>query len=59
MTRTTLAFTQHGFAVKALLSDGASSNLSLTKLLSGQSDDSSKHGSSVLSVEGSGGSRIL
>ena len=42
VTRTMLAFTQHGFGVKALLSDGASCNLSLMKLLSGQSDDSSK-----------------
>ena len=42
VTRTMLAFTQHGFGVKALPSDGASCNLSLMKLLSGQSDDSSK-----------------
>lgn len=42
VTRTMLAFTQFGFGVKALLSDGASSNLSLMKLLCGHSDDSLK-----------------
>ena len=42
VTRTMLAFTQHGFEVKALPSDEASCNLSPMKLLSGQSDDSSR-----------------
>lgn len=40
VTRTMLAFIQFGFGVKALLSDGASSNLSLMKLLCGYKDDS-------------------
>ena len=42
VTRTMLAFTQFGFGVKALLSDGASSNLSLMKLFCGHKDDSQK-----------------
>ena len=42
VTRTMLAFTQFDFGVKALLSDDASSNLSLKKLLCGHSDDSLK-----------------
>lgn len=33
VTRTMLAFTQFGFGVRALLCDGASTNLSLLKLL--------------------------
>lgn len=39
VTRTMLAFTQFGFAVRALLCDGASTNLSLIKLLCGHSND--------------------
>ena len=39
VTRTMLAFTQFGFAVWALLCDGASTNLSLMKLLCGHSND--------------------
>lgn len=42
VTRTMLAFAQFGFGVKALLSDGASSNLSLMKLFCGYKDDSEK-----------------
>ena len=39
VTRTMLAFTQFGFAVQALLCDGASTNLSLLKLMCGHSND--------------------
>ena len=35
-----LAFTQFGFSVRALLSDGASANLSLMKMLCGHVDGS-------------------
>ena len=40
VTRTMLAFVQHGFSVHALLCDGASSNLSLLKLMCGVDDES-------------------
>ena len=40
VTRTMLAFVQHGFSVRALLCDGASSNLSLLKLMCGVDDES-------------------
>ena len=39
VTRTVLAFTQFGFGVRTLLCDGASTNLSLLKLLCGHSND--------------------
>ena len=39
VTRTMLAFTQFGFPVRALLCDGASTNLSLLKLMCGHSND--------------------
>lgn len=39
VTRTMLAFTQFGFGVRALLCDGASSNLSLLKLLCGHTNN--------------------
>ena len=39
VTRTILAFTQFGFGVRALLCDGASTNLSLLKLLCGHSNE--------------------
>ena len=42
VTRTMLALIQFRFGVKALLSDGASSNLSLMKLFCGHKDDSQK-----------------
>ncbi len=38
VVRTMLAFSQFGFVVRALLCDGASSNLSLLKLLCGYSN---------------------
>lgn len=38
VVRTMLAFTQFGFGVRALLSDGASTNLSLMKILCGHED---------------------
>jgi hypothetical protein len=40
VVRTMLAFTQFGFSVRALLSDGASANLSLMKTLCGHVDGS-------------------
>ena len=40
VTKTMLSFTQFGFHVRVLLCDGASTNLSLLKLLCGQQDDS-------------------
>ena len=40
VTRTMLAFVQHGFSARALLCDGASSNLSLLKLMCGVDDES-------------------
>ena len=40
VTRTMLAFVQHGFSARALLCDGASSNLSLLKLMCGIDDES-------------------
>ena len=40
VARTMLAFTQFGFGVRALLSDGASANLSLMKILCGHEDAS-------------------
>ena len=40
VVRTMLAFTQFGFGVRALLSDGASANLSLMKILCGHEDAS-------------------
>lgn len=39
VTRTMLALSQFGFFVRALLCDGASSNLSLLKLLCGHTDN--------------------
>ena len=39
VTHTVLAFTQFGFGVRALLCDGASTNLSLLKLLCGHSNE--------------------
>ena len=39
VTRTMLAFTQFGFAARALLCDGVSTNLSLLKLMCGHSND--------------------
>ena len=39
VTRTILAITQFGFGVRALLCDGASTNLSLLKLLCGHSNE--------------------
>ncbi len=39
VTRTMLAFTQFNFSVRAVLCDGASTNLSLMKLLCGHSND--------------------
>ena len=38
VVQTMLAFTQFGFGVRALLSDGASANLSLMKILCGHQD---------------------
>ena len=38
VVRTMLAFTQFGFSVRALLSDGTSANLSLMKMLCGHVD---------------------
>lgn len=40
VVRTMLSFTQFGFGVRALLSDGASANLSLMKTLCGHMDGS-------------------
>lgn len=40
VTKTMLAFSQFGFSIRALVCDGASSNLSLLKLLCGASNDS-------------------
>ena len=40
VTKTMLTFVQYGFSVRALLCDGASSNLTLLKLFCGVADDS-------------------